>query len=90
MDPDTIITIIVAIGGSGCLLWGILAATRKRPQIVLHIKGLGIRESSVKDSQDVFFHAEIRNKSPEKNSIDKLIFTIWNTRVTEFIWEHGT
>lgn len=87
MDVDTLIKLLVAIGGSGGLLWGILAASRKRPQIVLHIKGLGVRESTVKDSHDVFFHIEIRNRSPEINSIDKLIFTIWNTRLTEFIWE---
>lgn len=80
--------LFVAIVGTSGVFWAVLNASRKRPQIVLHIKGHGSSESKDSpDSHDVYFHCDIRNKSPEKNSVDKLIFTIWNQRDTEYIWE---
>ena len=80
--------LVVALLGSGGIFWAVLAASRKRPQIVLHVKGHGRHEDIEKPNMhEIFFHVDIRNKSSEKNSIDKLIFTIWNKRSSEYIWE---
>lgn len=79
--------LLVAILGTGGVFWAVLAASRKRPKLVLDVKGHGSRQGRNKDTHDVFFHCEIKNRNVEKNSVEKLIFTIWNSRNTEYIWE---
>lgn len=85
---EIISKIVVSILGVGGIFWAVLAASRKRPQLLMDVKGYGSRESdSQPNTHDVFFHVVFKNKSVEKNAVDKLIFIIWNTRRTEYIWE---
>lgn len=85
---EVISTIVLSILGVGGIFWAFLAASRKRPQILLDVKGYGSRDSeSDPKSHDVFFHVVFKNKSVEKNAVDKLIFIIWNKRRSEYVWE---
>ncbi len=79
-----VVGILFGAGGLSTLI--VLA--RKRPQVVLHVKGHGGRSGlSGPLTCEVYFHCVLRNRSLERNSIDKLIFGIFNKRSTEIIWE---
>lgn len=84
---ELIISIIVALVGSGGIFWAGQTASRKRPQVCVEVKAYGNRASKKVGTHEIFFHVVIKNTSPNKNAIDKLIFIIWNNRKTESIWE---
>lgn len=85
---EVISKIVLSVLGVGGIFWAVLAASRKRPQILMDVKSYGSRESDTQaDTHDVFFHVVFKNKSVDKNAVDKLIFIIWNKRRTEYIWE---
>ena len=78
--------LFLALFGTSGLLWAVIAARRKRPQLKLWVKGDGVHSVNEPNDVHIFLHCKVDNLSSESNSISEAHFGFLNKRESEIIW----